>query len=83
MQENSSVRAETYQLASLLLIASDGLLADEDFSVSEHIMTVQVCGWHPKTEEDVKAMNLTTMGKRLPDNMRERIEKRFERVLND
>lgn len=83
MPENWSERARTYQLASSLLILSDGLMGDSDFDVSEHIMIVQVCGWNPKTEEDVEAMNLTTMGKKLPREMMEKIETRHERMIGD
>ena len=82
MPEHWSERTRTYQLASSLLILSDGLLADSDFDLSEHMMIIQVCGWNPKTEEDVKAMDLTTMGKKLTREMMEKIETRHEEMRN-
>lgn len=83
MPGTSLERAKTYQLTSQLLLVSDGLLADPDFDIQEHIMTIKVCGWYPKTGEDIEAMNLTTMGKRLPAGLREKIKQRYEREHKD
>lgn len=82
MPELWSEKGRTYQAATYLILQTGGILCDEDFSLAEFVRTVSVCGFIPKSPEDEKAMDLATMGKRLPAEMRDNINRRYEEMEN-
>ena len=83
MPELWSEKSRSYQVATYLILQTGGILCDEDFSLDEFVRTVSVCGFAPWLPEDERAMDLATMGKRLPADMMEKINRRYEEREKD